>query len=78
MSLWSIVIWLLVSVSQFARVEAESSPKPLVDSLSNNTLLWGPYRPNVYFGVRPRIPRSLLMGLIWGNVDDYQKAQRSM
>lgn len=39
---------------------------------SNNTLLWGPYRPNLYFGVRPRIPKSVMTGLLWGAVDDYQ------
>lgn len=38
----------------------------------NSSLLWGPYRPNLYFGVRPRIPKSLLSGLMWYNVDDYQ------
>jgi mannosyl-oligosaccharide glucosidase len=38
---------------------------------SNDTLLWGPYRPNLYFGVRPRIPKSLLTGLVWANVDSF-------
>jgi len=32
--------------------------------LSNESLLWGPYRPNLYFGVRPRIPKSLPTGLM--------------
>lgn len=31
----------------------------------DNSLLWGPYRPNVYFGMRPRIPNSLISGLMW-------------
>ncbi|KAJ8608477.1 hypothetical protein MRB53_039642 [Persea americana] len=26
--------------------------------LSNDSLLWGPYRPNLYFGVRPRVKGS--------------------
>ncbi|POS73918.1 mannosyl-oligosaccharide glucosidase [Diaporthe helianthi] len=37
---------------------------------SNNKLdwqTWGPYRPNLYFGVRPQIPETLLMGLIWAS-----------
>ena len=38
---------------------------------SNDTLLWGPYRPNLYFGIRPRIPKSLLTGLLWANVDSF-------
>ncbi|PRT53520.1 putative mannosyl-oligosaccharide glucosidase [Wickerhamiella sorbophila] len=33
-------------------------------------LLWGPYRPNVYFGMRPRIPHSLISGLMWYNAND--------
>lgn len=40
--------------------------------LSDNSLLWGPYRSALYFGLRPRIPRSLLVGLMWFNVDSYQ------
>ena len=45
---------------------------------SNDSLLWGPYRPNLYFGVRPRIPKSLMTGLIWAKVDSFQGVQNSM
>lgn len=45
--------------------------------LSNESLLWGPYRPNLYFGVRPRIPKSLTTALLWAKVDDFQTAQTS-
>jgi Glycosyl hydrolase family 63 N-terminal domain len=44
---------------------------------SNGSLLWGPYRPNLYFGVRPRIPRSLLAGLMWAKVDKIATVQTS-
>jgi len=44
---------------------------------SNDSLLWGPYRPNLYFGVRPRIPKSLQSGIMWGKVDNYQDIQKS-
>ncbi|KAJ7172722.1 glycoside hydrolase [Mycena filopes] len=37
----------------------------------NDTLLWGPYRPNLYFGLRPRIPQSLMTGLMWFGTQDY-------
>ena len=43
----------------------------------NQSLLWGPYRPNLYFGVRPRIPKSLMGGLMWAKVDSYQDVQHS-
>ncbi|EGW35580.1 mannosyl-oligosaccharide glucosidase [Spathaspora passalidarum NRRL Y-27907] len=39
--------------------------------LNNASLLWGPYRSSLYFGVRPRLPRSLLSGLMWFSVNDY-------
>ncbi|KAK4193006.1 mannosyl oligosaccharide glucosidase-domain-containing protein, partial [Podospora australis] len=42
---------------------------------NNQSLLWGPYRPNLYFGVRPRIPKSLMTGLMWGKVDSYTEFQ---
>ena len=31
---------------------------------------WGPYRPGLYFGVRPQISETLLMGMMWGSGDD--------
>ncbi|KAL4779987.1 glycoside hydrolase [Aspergillus varians] len=44
---------------------------------SNQSLLWGPYKPNLYFGVRPRIPNSLFAGLMWAKVDNYATAQEN-
>lgn len=41
----------------------------------NQSLFWGPYRPNLYFGVRPRTPKSLLTGLLWVKVDNFQNVQ---
>jgi mannosyl-oligosaccharide glucosidase len=46
--------------------------------VSNNaSLLWGPYRPNHYLGIRPRVPESLLMGLMWGKLDEGEKSMSS-
>lgn len=44
---------------------------------TNQSLLWGPYRSNLYFGVRPRIPKSLMGGLMWSRVDNFQDVQNS-
>ncbi|KAL4793457.1 glycoside hydrolase [Aspergillus venezuelensis] len=44
---------------------------------SNESLLWGPYKPNLYFGVRPRIANSLFAGLMWAKVDNYATAQEN-
>lgn len=48
-----------------------------VGKANNQSLLWGPYKPNLYFGVRPRIPKSLTAGLMWARVDNYATAQAS-
>jgi mannosyl-oligosaccharide glucosidase len=34
-------------------------------------LLWGPYRSNLYFGMRPRLPQSLMTGLMWFGTHEY-------
>lgn len=41
----------------------------------NETFFWGPYRPNLYVGIRPRLPDSLMAGLMWSNVDNYENFQ---
>ncbi|KAL3458692.1 glycoside hydrolase [Aspergillus heterothallicus] len=47
------------------------------EKASNQSLLWGPYKPNLYFGVRPRIPNSFFAGLMWAKVDNYATAQEN-
>ena len=39
-------------------------------------LLWGPYRPNLYLGIRPRVPKSLIAGLMWGKLDEPDKSRQ--
>ncbi|KAF5357937.1 hypothetical protein D9756_001883 [Leucocoprinus leucothites] len=46
-------------------------------SFVNDTLLWGPYRPNLYFGLRPRLPQSLMTGLMWFGTHDYASLQHA-
>jgi len=58
--------------------EATGDESVLISEIArqnNQSLLWGPYKPNLYFGVRPRIPKSLSAGLMWGRVDTYQDVQ---
>ncbi|KAL6849271.1 Processing alpha glucosidase I [Amphichorda felina] len=40
---------------------------------NNQSLLWGPYKPNLYFGVRPRVPKGLWTGLMWGGVNTFDE-----
>lgn len=42
---------------------------------SNDSLLWGPYNPGLYFGIRPRIPESFRGALIWTAVNDFTDFQ---
>jgi hypothetical protein len=55
----------------FAQVSLVDAQVAEIEKASNDSLLWGPYRPNLYFGVRPRIPKSLMGGLMWTKVEDH-------
>ncbi|KAK0542742.1 Processing alpha glucosidase I [Tilletia horrida] len=69
---------LLIGLPQHSAA-AEQDVQAIHDALeheaaSNSSLLWGTYRPQVYFGMRPRLPKSLITGLIWSSVRDYRSA----
>lgn len=77
--LLAVLVGLLSSFSLFAGAFAQDEAvlNAELGRLNNQSLYWGPYRPNLYFGVRQRAPNSLLTGLMWSNVDDYQTARDS-
>ncbi|CAN9285008.1 unnamed protein product [Alternaria alternata] len=55
------------------------SPTSAIDHkvpTSNESLLWGPYRPNLYLGLRPRMPKSLVAGLMWAKLEDVETTLR--
>lgn len=64
--------WALAALLAVSTAAQETS---VFTQSSNDSLLWGPYRPNVYFGVRPRLPKSLTTGLMWARVEDFQSVQ---
>lgn len=71
---------LVVVLSLFLALFSLCNAQNVIDEnakVSNDTLLWGPYRPNLYFGVRPRIPKSLMTGLLWANVNSFESVQQS-
>ncbi|TPX32563.1 mannosyl-oligosaccharide glucosidase [Synchytrium microbalum] len=39
-------------------------------SSHNNSLHWGTYRPNLYFGTRSRTPDAIITGLMWHGVSE--------
>lgn len=62
-----------------ASVLAIAAPAaPNASDSVTSSLLWGPYRPNLYFGMRPRIPESVLTGLMWTRVEDNKAVEKSM
>ena len=72
----TLLIALLIYVTPaFTTISAHAASTN--SAASNGSLLWGPYRPNLYFGVRPRIPKSLLTGLMWAKVDHAETVQNS-
>ncbi|KAI1633582.1 glycoside hydrolase [Biscogniauxia mediterranea] len=78
--LTALLSFLLFSLSTPSSVFAAKDEGVLpgeIGRLNNQSLLWGPYRPNLYFGVRPRIPKSVATGLLWAKVDNYVQVQQS-
>lgn len=69
----TVLVGVLLSHLLFACVAAkdEAVLNAEIGRLNNQSLLWGPYRPNLYFGVRPRLPHSLMTGLMWSNIDTF-------
>jgi hypothetical protein len=47
-----------------------SGPSGLVADWQRS-LFWNTYRPQLYHGVRARIPHSLMTGLMWFGLNDY-------
>ncbi|KAJ8112508.1 hypothetical protein OPT61_g5140 [Boeremia exigua] len=66
-----------------ARLVAFASVAPALSATVDSSLysneaplLWGPYRPNLYLGIRPRVPESLVAGLMWGKLNEQDKLLR--
>ncbi|KAJ2797764.1 Processing alpha glucosidase I, partial [Coemansia guatemalensis] len=66
LGLWFIALAMLTHAKDL-RSEADEAQSKL-----DSALEWGTYRPNLYFGTRPRVPNSLLSGLMWFGLDDQQ------
>ncbi|PKS10672.1 hypothetical protein jhhlp_002428 [Lomentospora prolificans] len=60
-----------------AAEDGESVLHSEVSRANNQSLFWGPYKPNLYFGVRPRLPQGLWTGLMWGKVNDFESVRSS-
>ncbi|KAJ2809280.1 Processing alpha glucosidase I, partial [Coemansia furcata] len=63
----------VVALSAMLQVAAYGNIAP---EQLNSELQWGTYRPNLYFGTRPRLPNSLVSGLMWFGLDDQRNWQK--
>ena len=81
MKIWDFVQPVVGGAALFAAVASADDLSILYNEVAktaNQSLLWGPYRPNLYFGVRPRLHKSFMGGLMWANVDNLEDVQHSM
>ena len=60
----------LCSWSVLGKTLTASEETLSINSSRGRPILWGPYRPNVYFGMRARTPDSPLIGLMWAPLHD--------
>ncbi|GAM83731.1 hypothetical protein ANO11243_017210 [Dothideomycetidae sp. 11243] len=67
--------WAVLCLILSLATSIQASEESVYSKASNDSLLWGAYRPNVYFGIRPRLPKSLMTGLMWARVDDFASVQ---
>lgn len=56
-------------------VELNSSTIAFVE---DPALLWSTYTPQLYFGIKPRLPKSITNGLIWFGLNDWEGLQREL
>lgn len=66
-----ILLFIRISLTEYVDYQKTS-----ILAASNDSLLWGTYRPNLYFGTRPRLPESLLTGLIWFGIENASSFSR--
>jgi len=65
-AVWAVLAFWVAALGLIPISHASNSTSPLISPWQK----WGPYRPNLYFGVRPQIPDTILMGLMWASGDD--------
>lgn len=73
---WGLVLLLLARFLVSAEVPIEYDDTSLLienfKELNRESLNWGPYRSNLYLGIRPRIPDSFMSGLMWFPTNNFE------
>jgi len=66
----------VAALAILARVSsAHDNPNPAFPS-DSDSLFWGPYKPNLYFGIRPRAPDGVWAGLMWSKFNKPEDLSR--
>lgn len=75
LSFVGVLLPLVTASTQHAFEAPESDAAGIV---ADQSLIWGTYRPNLYFGMRARLPHSLLTGIMWFGVHNYESYSRTL
>lgn len=72
------MLWLRAGLLLFALGRARAVEGDVdLEKQANDSLIWGTYRPGLYFGLKPRVPASLLTGIAWFGAHDYESYKRA-
>ncbi|KAI8823716.1 glycoside hydrolase [Fimicolochytrium jonesii] len=67
--------WLVLAAALTSVVSCEPAlDQNAAAAAANQSLFWGTYRPNLYFGTRTRSADTLLTGLMWFGVNEVSQA----
>eukprot|EP00668_Euglena_longa_P040271 GGOE01053042.1.p1 GENE.GGOE01053042.1~~GGOE01053042.1.p1 ORF type:complete len:749 (-),score=178.86 GGOE01053042.1:153-2399(-) len=63
---WSdVACWMVVTQDALLSPEYEYLSPPCFSAEYNSSMLWGTYRPHLYFGMRTRTAAGVLTGILW-------------
>ncbi|CDZ96890.1 glycoside hydrolase family 63 protein [Phaffia rhodozyma] len=72
LSLRAVLLWFVPALL----VSAQSSNGSAPSFEQDPGLLWSTYSPQLYFGIKPRLPKSLSAGLMWFGLNDWEGIRR--
>jgi mannosyl-oligosaccharide glucosidase len=67
-------VWFFLTLIGFAFSQYAADSDTIAkeyEQLNKQSLNWGPYRSNLYVGITPRIPKSIITGLLWFPADTF-------
>lgn len=68
-------IWYQLISLSLAKIDVDLQVQARSQTYLNSSLMWGTYRPNLYFGIRPRSKHPLLHGIMWSSAANHRDWQ---